>query len=86
MVEVASGRSVQVGTVVERVHLMDADALPAGCVRLDGIEHGHWLTVREGHDEVVAVGDVVEDVLRSAGPSGGHGRLDLTGVLPPRGS
>ena len=44
-------------------------------VRLDGVDHRHRLTVGEGHDEVVAVGDVVEDVLRSAGPCGCHGRL-----------
>ena len=67
MVEVVARRSVQVGTVVERVHLVDPDALPAGCVRLDGVEHRDRLAVGEGHDEVVAVRDVVEDVLRSAG-------------------
>jgi hypothetical protein len=34
-------RAVQVAPVVDRVHLMDADAVEGGCVGLDGVEQRH---------------------------------------------
>jgi hypothetical protein len=56
--------TVEVGTVVERVHLVDANAAQAVCGGFDRIEHRNGLAVGERHDQVGAVLDVLEDVPR----------------------
>ena len=58
--EAVTERAVQVGPVVDGVHLVDADAVEVGCVGLDGIEQGHRLAVRQRHDQVGPRPDVLE--------------------------
>ena len=62
--QVVAHGAVQVGPVVERVHLVHANAAEAIRVRLDRVEDGHRLAVGERHDQVGAVLDVVEHVFR----------------------
>ena len=52
MPESVAERPVQVGPVVDGVHLVDADAVEGGCVGLDGVEQGDRFTVRQRHDQV----------------------------------
>ena len=55
--------AVQVRPIMQRVHLMNSDALEASSVRLDGIEHRDRLAVGERNDHVGAVRDELEDIL-----------------------
>ena len=64
--QVVAELAVQVGPVVQRVHLVHPHAVEALGVGLDGVEHRHGLAVGERHDQVVAVVDVVEDVARTS--------------------
>ena len=59
--------AVQVRAIVQGVHLVHVDALQLGRVRLDGVEEDDRLAVGEGHDQVGARLDVVEDSGRRRG-------------------
>ena len=69
MQEVVAACSVQVGTVVECVHLVDPDAAEPRRVGLDGVEDRDRLAVGERHDEICTVVDQIQDVLRPAAPA-----------------
>lgn len=78
--EVLSNGAVQVGPIVQCVHLVDAHAGPARRMGLDGIEHTDRLAVGERHDQVCAVLDGVKDVLGGTGLRvRSHDREHLTG-------
>ena len=67
MQQVVADGAVEVGPVVERVHLVDPHTLQLVGVRLDRVEHADRLTVGEGHDEVGPRLDVGEHVLGALG-------------------
>ena len=61
MPQVVAELAVQVGPIVDGVHLVDHDAVQLVGVRLDGIEQRHRLAVGQRHDEVGSTTDVFED-------------------------
>ncbi len=65
MQQVVAHLAMQVGAVVQGMHLMDTHAPEALRVGLDGIEHRHGLAVGQRHDQIVAVVDQLEDILRA---------------------
>ena len=52
--------AVQVGPIVDRVHLVHPDAVEAVGVGLDGVEQCDRLAVRQRHDDVSTGTEVVE--------------------------
>ena len=56
--------AVEVGPIVQCVHLVYADAAEAIRVRFDCVEDGYRLAVGQRHDQVGAVLDAVEHVFR----------------------
>ena len=55
-----SCRRVQVWTVVQGMHLVDADVAQTITVPLDCVEHSDRFTIGEGDDDVTVRRDVVE--------------------------
>jgi hypothetical protein len=51
---------VEIGMVVEGVHLMDADVVELVGRGIDGSHHGHGLSVGERNDDVGAGSEVIE--------------------------
>lgn len=67
--------TVEVGPIVQGVHLVNPHRGQARRGRLDGVEDGHRLAVGQRHDHVGPRDEVVEDGLRA--PGRGEGALML---------
>jgi hypothetical protein len=74
--------AVQVGAVVQSVHLVDAHAREALGLGFQGVDHRHRLAVGQGHDDVRPVADVVEHGIGRSGRRSGHHGHCVPGMKP----
>jgi len=81
VVESAALDTVEVWVVVERVHLVDADTVEAAGRSVERTCDRDRFAVRQGHDDVGAWKDVIEDGVGGCGGGWRHpGRVTTAGL------